>query len=504
MRLALLAWAHAVLLRRAPRAQAPINFNYYHHGQDWVMASCSARDRPSPLDILAGDGVGLPPATLPARYMPETRFKLTASGHAVHVDLENLGLGGLTLDNAWYNLMYVNVHAPSEHTFDGQRYPLELQLVHKRWDTNALAIVAVPFAAPSPAAIAAFRNATNRTIVPVQTKPGMYAKPDPNNLGYDPVLEVFTDRQPPQPGASVDVVMPRAWDLNALVSGNVTGVMSATPLAIPGITSPPIPPPPPPAGSPAAAAAAAAPPPLPWAPPAPWALPSQLASVNLTLTDALAGQIFEIPPSTADYVRYEGSLTMPPCSSNVIWFVRKQPRTASAQQVELLAGQSKALVPEGNYRAIMPRPSSLEVGLVTAVEAEPPLEPPALLQQPKVDVPADEYETRAESAALNWGRQAALQALKHAGTLKDIDQRLRKAMMAHSAEIAPQMPAPPSAGAGPAVPDGFAKQYVESLRTSIHNSVEARVMDLANRVNPYNEAQAQANAIGSAIPPGPP
>ena len=37
-----------------------------------------------------------------------------------------------------------------------------------------------------------------------------------------------------------------------------------------------------------------------------------------------------------DYYRYEGSLTTPPCSEGVRWFVLKRPAKASAEQLALV------------------------------------------------------------------------------------------------------------------------------------------------------------------------
>lgn len=42
----------------------------------------------------------------------------------------------------------------------------------------------------------------------------------------------------------------------------------------------------------------------------------------------------DLLPNNTDYYRYDGSLTTPPCSEGVRWFVMKQPVTISKQQVE--------------------------------------------------------------------------------------------------------------------------------------------------------------------------
>ena len=39
----------------------------------------------------------------------------------------------------------MHIHAPSEHTFDGKHYDLELHLVHRKFGTNILGVLALFF-----------------------------------------------------------------------------------------------------------------------------------------------------------------------------------------------------------------------------------------------------------------------------------------------------------------------------------------------------------------------
>jgi len=41
-----------------------------------------------------------------------------------------------------------------------------------------------------------------------------------------------------------------------------------------------------------------------------------------------------LPEDVASYYHYVGSLTTPPCSENVQWYLLKTPKTASKQQIE--------------------------------------------------------------------------------------------------------------------------------------------------------------------------
>lgn len=66
-----------------------------------------------------------------------------------------------------------------------------------------------------------------------------------------------------------------------------------------------------------------------------WARLPAKAGDRRSLSPELAAQ--ELLPANRDYYRYEGSLTTPPCSEGVRWFVLKQPVTASAAQIGRLA-----------------------------------------------------------------------------------------------------------------------------------------------------------------------
>ncbi|MGB3617764.1 MAG: carbonic anhydrase family protein [Catalinimonas sp.] len=55
-------------------------------------------------------------------------------------------------------------------------------------------------------------------------------------------------------------------------------------------------------------------------------------------------------PDDRDYYTYEGSLTTPPCTEGIAWYVLKTPVVVSVAQVE----QLRALMPHNNYRTAQP------------------------------------------------------------------------------------------------------------------------------------------------------
>jgi carbonic anhydrase len=60
--------------------------------------------------------------------------------------------------------------------------------------------------------------------------------------------------------------------------------------------------------------------------------------------------VSQLLPKERDYYRFNGSLTTPPCSEGVHWFVIKQPATASKAQIE----QFSNAVGFANNRPIQP------------------------------------------------------------------------------------------------------------------------------------------------------
>ena len=80
------------------------------------------------------------------------------------------------------------------------------------------------------------------------------------------------------------------------------------------------------------------------------ALPSG-PGLERTLPDQ-AFSAHELLPADFSYARYTGSLTAPPCTERVDWFVLRTPVTLSAEQAKLLR---EAVGGHGNARPLQPR-----------------------------------------------------------------------------------------------------------------------------------------------------
>lgn len=157
----------------APAPPAPVappagaTFSYAQGGAEWD-GLCARSFPQSPIDIALPEGEGgLDSKALRFHYPPAYPWQ---SGIALRHDGARVvlargagndtalavgtdeGLGYMIRDGVKYPVVRVEFHAPSEHTVRGQRFDMEMQIVHQRQGsagTDNLVVVAALFSAPS-------------------------------------------------------------------------------------------------------------------------------------------------------------------------------------------------------------------------------------------------------------------------------------------------------------------------------------------------------------------
>jgi carbonic anhydrase len=102
-----------------------------------AFATCTSGKQQSPIDVVPAGGKRA--SDIVFVYQP-TRARVVDSGHTLQVDLD--AGNTIFIDGHRFDLVQFHVHTPSEHTIAGERYPLELHLVHKDAD-GKLAVIAV-------------------------------------------------------------------------------------------------------------------------------------------------------------------------------------------------------------------------------------------------------------------------------------------------------------------------------------------------------------------------
>lgn len=412
-------------------------FDYNKHGEDWVQGSCPSRIRQSPIDF---DDASPPTAKLNYEYkVVKAPFDISSNGKVFSGNFAKRGVGGITFDNSHWDLLNINFHSLSEHTFHGVHKPVEIQMVHKHPTGDALVIVAIPLESPTPIG---FLQKSNRSFAlrkqtPIMEKiaQGPYKVPNPLSPKHNPNLQVFLRSALPNPDETVkaQVSEMEPLDLNELMEGGI-------------------------------------------------------------------------------FMEYAGSLTAPPCSEIVTWFVRRDPIMASDEQILVIHDELyRYSNSQGNFRATKPL-ANRPITVRQAVEEKPELAPP----DPSIPIgpnPRMDNEKRAMEAAQN-----SLATAKAARDyVNDLDRRMQAAAIAHSNALAPDLfpENPAKKGAyktttsPPPVMD-FAAQG-EMMAKSIATAAKEAIFDAAKRISveakrAAAEAAKEATQIakgGGALPGAP-
>jgi len=129
-------------------------WDYMENGKDWTSSYCTNTEGQSPVDITRDiDIEGQTKFILwfdyyadPDREQKKVSSYIANYGHGIQFSPpENLDLGYIKLYRKQYTCKDYVFHSPSEHTLDGARFPLELQIINKHKETGELLGIALFF-----------------------------------------------------------------------------------------------------------------------------------------------------------------------------------------------------------------------------------------------------------------------------------------------------------------------------------------------------------------------
>mmetsp|Transcript_132775 Transcript_132775/g.424795 ORF Transcript_132775/g.424795 Transcript_132775/m.424795 type:complete len:481 (+) Transcript_132775:188-1630(+) len=360
-------------------------FSYAMHGHDWTDGFCLRQSGQSPIDLAAGPPPG---GSFSYRYNPSTApLDLKNDGNALAIDVAGLNLGGLMYNGNWYYLLSVTAKAVSEHTFAGAHMPVELHMVHKRQDNGDLVIIAVPLSCATPLAFGGPAPGPGPAPAPgpwhLAPGPGPGHSPAPSPVGAPVAAPAFAPAFAPGPRGPVPKPCggpspgpcggPSPGPEPFMATGfapapMLVGMAHFVPFVAgefylpPAIDEPNF--------NPVVQAFMKLPPPPPQKqvliPASLWepldfthliagTAPAAAGPAPAPAPDHAAPAAASAPGPPVPFYAYNGSTTVPPCASNVAWFVREQPVMISDTQALFLHDALFALSGgTGNFRATQP------------------------------------------------------------------------------------------------------------------------------------------------------
>jgi carbonic anhydrase len=139
----MLAVAESVGAQGAPaKAGAPWSYQAPNGPAQWgdldaAYATCKTGTQQSPIDIKDSVKAELAPIRFDYKLSP---LKIVNNGYTVQINYEPGS--SITVNGALYNLVQFHFHHPSENEIDGQKFDMELHLVHRNAE-GRIAVVAV-------------------------------------------------------------------------------------------------------------------------------------------------------------------------------------------------------------------------------------------------------------------------------------------------------------------------------------------------------------------------
>lgn len=132
-----------------PTPQCNVDWNYSGHGSDWECYCTS--DQQSPIDLPTKDKATLAPIRPVLNYeivskgdqletvdningsndagTEKTSTKIRYQNYAIKIIAPNMGKL-VKLDGSWFVAEEIQFHTPSEHTIAGERFDMEMQIIH--------------------------------------------------------------------------------------------------------------------------------------------------------------------------------------------------------------------------------------------------------------------------------------------------------------------------------------------------------------------------------------
>jgi len=137
------------------RVQAADPIDWKDHGRDWTEGNCANHDEASPINFEDFQTPLLLQKTFSYNYDPiESNFEMSNDGYTIFVDAKPLysqpdhDMGGIKFDNGYHYLDKIEFHSQSDHTFGGKHLPLEIQMTHKKKNSDSKIIVSILVTAP--------------------------------------------------------------------------------------------------------------------------------------------------------------------------------------------------------------------------------------------------------------------------------------------------------------------------------------------------------------------
>ena len=140
-----------IIMIPLPSPECNEHWDYQSEGDDW-NCECSEGHEQSPIDLPAPkDAIPSPAKPIIEYDEIDCKGNLTAlmiriEGNALRIKYDNFGKL-VTLDGSVYHATEIVFHSPGEHTIDGKKYAMEVQIIHSgvsKGDLGKQAILAFP------------------------------------------------------------------------------------------------------------------------------------------------------------------------------------------------------------------------------------------------------------------------------------------------------------------------------------------------------------------------